>query len=76
MASTVRAVEDLVIEYREVQRETEADGVSGGKLSDGNVRSGLVGFQGLVRTVFPLVAGRELGEVSVVITHPVNEKVV
>ncbi len=37
VASTVGRVQDLVVEDREVQRQTQTDGVSGGKLGLSNV---------------------------------------
>lgn len=37
VACTVRGVKDLVVEYREVQSETKADGVSGGEVGLGNI---------------------------------------
>ena len=70
MASSVGAVEDFVVEHGEVQGETESDGVGRGKLGNGNVGGGLVGFQGLVGGLLSLVTGGELGEVSVVVSHP------
>ena len=45
VACTVGRVEDLVVEYRKVERETEADGVGGWEFSDCNVRRGLVGLE-------------------------------
>lgn len=71
VAGAVGAVEDLVVEHREVERQTQADGVRGGQLGDGNVRGGLVGLERLVGRVLALVASGELGEVSVVVTLPV-----
>lgn len=43
VASTVGRVEDLIVEYGEVQSETEADRVSGGEISLGNFGSVLDG---------------------------------
>ena len=60
------------LEDGEVERETEADGVSRWELGDRNVRRGLVSLQRFVRTVLPLVAGCEFSEVAVVIAHPVQ----
>lgn len=74
MAGTVGRVENFVVEDGEVECQTEANGVGRGQLSDGDVRSGLVSFEGLVRGVLSLVAGSELGEVSVVISLPVNRR--
>ena len=45
MAGTVEAVENFVVEDREIQGKTESDGMGGGKLSDGNVRSSLVSLE-------------------------------
>ena len=71
VASAVGAVQDLVVEDREVEGKTQADGVGGGQLGDGNVRSSLVSLERLVGGVLALVASGELGEVSVVVTLPV-----
>jgi hypothetical protein len=48
--------------------------VGRGQLGDGNVRGGLVGLEGLVGRVLALVAGGELGEVTVVVTLPAKER--
>jgi len=69
MASTIGAVEDLVVEDREVERKTETNGMCGRELGDSNIGSSLVSLKGLVGAVLPLVAGGELGEVTVVVTH-------
>ena len=68
VASAVGAVQDLVVEDREVEGKTQADGVGGGQLGDGNVRSSLVSLERLVGGVLALVASGELGEVTVVVT--------
>lgn len=44
----------------------------GGELSDGDIRSSLVSLKRLVGRVLSLVTGSELGEVSVVVSHPVG----
>ena len=72
VASAVGRVQDLVVEHREVEGETETNGVSGGELGNGDVRSSLVSLERLVGGVLALVAGSELGEVSVVVTLPVR----
>lgn len=71
MASLVRGVEDLIVEHGEVQGETQADGVGGGKVGLGNLGGGLVGLEGLVGRVLAAVANGELGQVTVVVTLPV-----
>lgn len=43
VASTVGGIEDLIVEYGEVQSETEADGVGGGEISLGDFGSVLDG---------------------------------
>ena len=72
MAGLVGSIENLVVEDGEVQGKTQADGVSGRQLGLGNLGRSLVGLQGLVGRVLALVAGGELGEVSVVVTLPVE----
>lgn len=58
------------LEDREVQCETETDGVCRRELSDGNVRRSLVSLERLVGRVLALVTSGELGKVSVVVSHP------
>lgn len=70
MASLIRGVKDLVVENGEVEGKTKADGVSGRKLSLGDLSSSLVGLEGLVGRVLAAVANGELGEVTVVVTLP------
>ena len=85
MTGSVGGVEDLVannqhstkrrsrvdsLEDGEVECETKSDGMRRGELSNGNIGSGLVSLEGLVGGVLSLVTGSELGEVSVVISHP------
>jgi hypothetical protein len=85
VTSSVGRVEDLVADHQhsakrwlrvdsledgEVECETKSDGMRRGELGDGNIGSGLVSLEGLVGRVLSLVTGSELGEVSVVISHP------
>ena len=70
VAGAVGAVEDLVVEDGEVERKTKTDRVCWWELSDSNVGSSLVRLQGLVCALLALVASGELGEVTVVVTHP------
>ena len=88
VASAVGRVQDLVVEDREVQGQTQADGVGGGELGLSNVGGRLwtqsmlalqvnhVVASYLVRLVcggsgnLALLAGSELGEVTVVVTLP------
>ena len=110
VASTVGRVEDLVVEDGEVQSETQANGVSRGQLSLGDVGSALletalvygrwhrkssgvqrnagrqnaephfkpieasylVGVVGGSGSTLALLAGSELGEVTVVVTLPIS----
>ena len=75
MACTVGAVEDLVVENGEVERKTKADGVRWRELSNSNVRRSLVRLERLVRALLALVASREFGEVTVVVTLPAGGSV-
>lgn len=72
MASTVGAVQDLVVEHGEVECKTEADGVGRGEFSDSNVRRSLVSLEGLVGAVLSLVSSGEFSKITVVITHPIG----
>lgn len=63
-------VEDLVVEDGEVEGESESDGVGRRKLGDGDIGGSLVSLEGLVGGVLALVSSSELGEVSVVVSHP------
>lgn len=73
LASLVRGVQDLVVEHGEVQRKTEADGVSGGQAASSDLRGSLVRLERLVGRSLALVAHGELGKVAVVVTLPVKE---
>lgn len=67
-ARPVRAVQDLVVEDGEVERQAEPDGVSGRQLGHGDVTGSLIRHQGVLGGVLAVVARCELGEVSVIIT--------
>jgi hypothetical protein len=71
LASLVRRVEDLVVEYREVQRKTKTNGVRRRKVRGGNIGGSLVGLERLVGGGLALVANGELSKVTVVIALPV-----
>jgi hypothetical protein len=72
LASLVRRVEDLVVEYGEVQCQTETNGVSGGKVGGSDFGGSLVGLERLVGRSLALVTDGELGKVAVVIALPVS----
>ena len=72
MASLVGRVQDLVVEDREVQSESETDGVGRGEVSLSNLSGVLVSLERLVGGGLALVTKSELGEVTVVITLPVR----
>jgi hypothetical protein len=76
LASLVGRVEDLVVEYREVQCETETNGVSGRKVGGGDISGGLVSLERLVGGGLALVTNGELGKVTVVVALPVQRDVV
>jgi len=72
VASLVGRVQDLVVEDREVQSESETDGVGRGEVSLGNLGGVLVSLERLVGRGLALVTKSELGEVTVVVTLPVR----
>lgn len=72
MASLVWGVQDLVVEYREVKCETETDWVGWGKIRLGDLSGVLVCLEGLIGRLLSLVSNGELGEVTVVITLPLE----
>ena len=72
VAGLVRRIQNLVVEDREVKCETEADGVSRGKVSLGNLGGVLVSLERLVGRSLALVAQGKLGKVTVVVTLPVR----
>lgn len=71
MASLIRRVEDLVVEDREIQCETETDRMSWCKVSGSNFGGSFVGLQRLVGGDLALVAKCKLGEITVIVTLPV-----
>jgi hypothetical protein len=70
VASLVRRVEDLVVEHREVKSQTEADGMSGGKVGLSDFGSALVGLERGIGSTLAAVANSELSKVTVVVTLP------
>lgn len=72
VASAVRRVQDLVVEHREVQGKAKTNRVSGGQLGLCNIRCRLVRIVSVRRSLLPLLAGGELGEVTVVVSLPVK----
>jgi len=72
VASLVGGVEDLIVEDGEVQGETESDWVSRSEIGLGNLSRSLVCLQGLVGRFLSLVGGGEFGEVTMIITLPVE----
>lgn len=72
MASLVGRVEDLVVENREVEGQSETDGVGWRKIGLGDLGGILVGLKRLVCRGLALVAESELGKIAVVITLPVK----
>lgn len=71
VACLVRSVQNFVVEHREVQGKTQADGVGGRQLGLGNLSGSLVRLEGLVGRILALVTDRELSEVAVVVTLPI-----
>ena len=69
MACATGTIQNLIIEYREVEGKSKTDRVCWGKFSDSNIRGGLVGIEGLVGRIFPLVACSKLSQVAVVIAR-------
>ena len=70
MTSLIRGVQNLVVEYREVQRKTEADWVGWCEVGLGNFCGSLVGLEGLVGRLLTLVPNGKLSEIAVIITLP------
>ncbi len=70
MASLVWGVEDLIVKDREVEGETETDGVCGSEIGLGNVRSNFISLQSLIGGSLALIAQGELGEIAVVVALP------
>jgi hypothetical protein len=76
LASLVGRVEDLVVEYGEVQCETETNGMSGRKVGGSDISGGLVSLERLVGGGLALVTNGELGKVTVVVALPMQRNVV
>jgi hypothetical protein len=72
MACLIRRVQDLIVEHRKVESETEADWVGWCKIGLGNFGSILVSLQRLVCRLLALLANGELSEVTVVVTLPIR----
>ena len=72
MASLVRRVEDFVVEDREVEGQPKTDGVGGSKLSLSDLGGALVSLKRSVGCLLATVTNGELGEITVVVTLPVD----
>ena len=66
-ARTIGRVQDLVVEDGEVERQSEPDRMRGHELAGGNVTGRLVGDETVLGRLLAIVAGGELGQVSVVV---------
>lgn len=66
------SVEDLIVEYREVESQTKSDRMSGGEIAFSDIYGCLVGHQTVLCCLFPLITGGKLSQVSVVISLPVK----
>ena len=72
MARLIGRVEDLIVEDRKVQRQTQADRVRRRQIRLRNLGRGLVGLERSIgRHLAPLADG-ELGQVAVVVTLPTD----
>ena len=74
VASLVGRVEDFIVEDGKVEGEAETDWVSRGEICAGDFSGVLVGFEGLVSRNLALVTYGELGQVTVVVSLPVQEQ--
>lgn len=73
MTRLIRGVHDLVVEDGEVESETQADGVGGGKIGASDLGGILVGLQRQVGGVLALVTKGEFREITVIISLPGKE---
>jgi hypothetical protein len=71
LAGLVWRVENLVVEHRKVQSETETDGVGGGEVLGSNLGGSFVGLKRHVGGSFALVTNGKLGEVAMVVALPI-----
>jgi len=72
LAGLVRRVQNLIIENREVQGQTQTDWVSGRKAGCSDVSGSLVGLKRLVSGGLALVTNGKLGKVTMVVTLPIT----
>jgi hypothetical protein len=75
VASLVGGVENLVVEDREVESQTQADGVGRGEVGLSNFGSGLVSLEGGIGSTLAAVADGELSQVPVVVTLPARRNI-
>jgi len=74
VAGLIWSIEDLVVEYREIQGKTETDRMRGSQIGLGNFSGSLVGLERLVGGLLALVANGEFGKVAVVVALPRNRQ--
>jgi hypothetical protein len=68
MACLVWRSLDLIVEHREVEGKTKADGVGGLKLRLANVKGSLVGILGAADRLVALITRGNLGKVAEVVS--------
>ena len=72
MTRLVGRVEDLVVENREVQCQTQTDWVGRSKIGSSNLGSSFVSLQRLVGRSLALIAKSKFSEITVIVTLPVG----
>jgi len=69
-ARSVRRVQDLVVEHREVERKTKPDRMSCRQLGVGRITRSLVRHQTVLRSLLAVVTRSKLRQVPVIVTLP------
>ena len=72
MASLIRCIENLIVEYGEVEGQAKTDWVSWSQIGMSNFSGSFISLKGLVGRSLALVANGELSQVTVIITLPVD----
>lgn len=71
-ACTVGRIEDFIVEYGEVQSETQTNGVCRLKVCHCNITSSFISNQTVFCSLLPVVSCGKLGKIPVVVALPVK----
>lgn len=75
MASLIGRIENLIVKDGEIKGQTKADWMSRCEIRLGNLRGILISLQGLIGRLLAPLSRSEFGEITMIISFPLNRVV-